>query len=179
MGYRKSQDSYEYNSSTFGSARKIINYFDRFHLLSRKHVNYLKWRKVYCKIADLNTSSSQNGLLKLKKSSQSLISYTLKNVREYSTNCKTFKLNSWWITGFSDGDSSKAPPTLQPQAPAGFMINFKKRINLTWQIMPVFQIGLNIKDEEIIKKIKHYFNDAGNVSYDVENNKVYHPEGGK
>jgi hypothetical protein len=39
--------------------------------------------------------------------------------------------------------------------------------------MPVFQIGLNIKDEMIIKKIKYYFNDAGNISYDIKNNKVY------
>ena len=37
----------------------------------------------------------------------------------------------------------------------------------------MFQIGLSIRDEEIINKIKYFFNDVGNVSYDVKNNKVY------
>ena len=47
IGYRKSQDTYYYGSTSFGSAKKVINYFDKFHLLSSKHVNYLKWRKAY------------------------------------------------------------------------------------------------------------------------------------
>ena len=47
IGYRKSQDTYYYGSTSFGSAKKVINYFDHFHLLSSKHVNYLKWRKAY------------------------------------------------------------------------------------------------------------------------------------
>ena len=47
IGYRKSQDTYYYGSTSFGSAKKVIQYFDRYHLQSRKHVNYLRWRKVY------------------------------------------------------------------------------------------------------------------------------------
>jgi len=47
IGYRKSQDTYYYGSTSFGSAIKVIHYFDQFHLLSSKHVNYLKWRKAY------------------------------------------------------------------------------------------------------------------------------------
>lgn len=47
VGYRKSQDTYYYGSTSFGSAKNVINYFDYFHLLSSKHVNYLKWRKAY------------------------------------------------------------------------------------------------------------------------------------
>jgi hypothetical protein len=42
IGYRKSQDTYYYGSTSFGSAYNVINYFDRYHLLSSKHVNYLK-----------------------------------------------------------------------------------------------------------------------------------------
>lgn len=42
IGYRKSQDTYYYGSTSFGSAKKVINYFDYFHLLSSKQVNYLK-----------------------------------------------------------------------------------------------------------------------------------------
>ena len=47
IGYRKSQDTYYYGSTSFGSARKIIRYFDKFHLQSRKYISYLKWRKIY------------------------------------------------------------------------------------------------------------------------------------
>jgi hypothetical protein len=42
IGYRKNQDTYYYGSTSFGSARKVIKYFDYFHLLSSKHINYLK-----------------------------------------------------------------------------------------------------------------------------------------
>jgi len=42
IGYRRNQDTYYYGSTSFGSAKNIINYFDNFHLLSSKHVNYLK-----------------------------------------------------------------------------------------------------------------------------------------
>lgn len=47
IGYRISQDTYYYDSTSFGSAKKVINYFNNFHLLSRKYINYLKWRKAY------------------------------------------------------------------------------------------------------------------------------------
>jgi len=41
-------EDYSYISDNFDSAKRIINYFDKFHLLSHKHVDFLKWRKVYC-----------------------------------------------------------------------------------------------------------------------------------
>ena len=47
IGYRKDQDTYYYGSTSFGSAKKVINYFDEYHLLSNKQLNYLKWRKAY------------------------------------------------------------------------------------------------------------------------------------
>jgi LAGLIDADG endonuclease/Cytochrome C and Quinol oxidase polypeptide I len=43
ISYRSNQDTYYYDSINFGSAKKVINYFDYFHLLSSKHLNYLKW----------------------------------------------------------------------------------------------------------------------------------------
>lgn len=42
IGYTKSLDTHYYGSTSFGSARKVIAYFDRYHLLSTKHNNYLK-----------------------------------------------------------------------------------------------------------------------------------------
>jgi hypothetical protein len=59
IGYRKSQDTYYYGSTSFGSARKVINYFDEYHLQSNKHINYLKWRKAYILIQDKNHLNDQ------------------------------------------------------------------------------------------------------------------------
>ncbi len=50
IGYRTYQDNYYYGSTSFGSAKKVINYFDNYHLQSTKYLNYLKWRRVYLKI---------------------------------------------------------------------------------------------------------------------------------
>ncbi len=66
IGYRKSQDTYYYGSTSFGSAKNVINYFDQFHLLSSKHVNYLKWRKAYLIIQNKD-HLSKNGLNKIIK----------------------------------------------------------------------------------------------------------------
>jgi hypothetical protein len=42
IGYRKSQDTYYYGSTNFGSAKNVIQYFDQYHLQSRKHLSYLR-----------------------------------------------------------------------------------------------------------------------------------------
>nr|YP_009364335.1 LAGLIDADG endonuclease [Ophiocordyceps sinensis]ARF03425.1 LAGLIDADG endonuclease [Ophiocordyceps sinensis] len=47
IGYRESQNSYYYESTDFGSAKKVIKYFDKYHLQSSKYRSYLKWRKAY------------------------------------------------------------------------------------------------------------------------------------
>lgn len=68
IGYRTNQDTYYYGSTSFGSAKKVINYFDRYHLLSSKHINYLKWRKAYILIQDKKhlTFSGIEKITKLK-----------------------------------------------------------------------------------------------------------------
>lgn len=68
IGYRKSQDTYYYGSTSFGSAKKVVNYFDYFHLLSSKHVNYLKWRKAYIIIQNRDHLNKKglNKIIKLK-----------------------------------------------------------------------------------------------------------------
>jgi len=69
IGHRKSQDTYYYGSTSFGSAKKVINYFDNYHLLSYKHVNYLKWRKAYIIIQNKDhlTDLGLKKIIKLKK----------------------------------------------------------------------------------------------------------------
>ena len=66
IGYRKSQDTYYYGSTSFGSARNVIEYFNRFNLQSRKHVSYLRWRKVYILIQD-REHLTDKGLIKIIK----------------------------------------------------------------------------------------------------------------
>ena len=66
IGYRKSNNTYYYGSTSFGSAKNVINYFDYFHLLSSKHINYLKWRKAYIIIQDRD-HLNKDGLEKIIK----------------------------------------------------------------------------------------------------------------
>ena len=69
IGYRKNQDTYYFGSTSFGSAKKVIQYFDQYNLLSTKHINYLKWRKAYIFIQNkehLNSTGLEK-LTKLKK----------------------------------------------------------------------------------------------------------------
>ena len=72
LGYRKSQDTYYYGSTSFGSAVKVINYFDQYPLLSSKHLNYLKWRKAYILIQNKEhlTESGLEQITKLKKNNE-------------------------------------------------------------------------------------------------------------
>lgn len=56
--YRKSKDTYYYETANYGSAKNVINYLDQYHLISSKHVDYLKWRKAYLIIKNKNLSSS-------------------------------------------------------------------------------------------------------------------------
>nr|YP_007507070.1 intronic ORF at intron 5 of cox1 [Ceratocystis cacaofunesta]YP_009704209.1 LAGLIDADG endonuclease [Ceratocystis fimbriata]YP_009710361.1 LAGLIDADG endonuclease [Ceratocystis albifundus]AFO38122.1 intronic ORF at intron 5 of cox1 [Ceratocystis cacaofunesta]QEN73772.1 LAGLIDADG endonuclease [Ceratocystis fimbriata]QFX74863.1 LAGLIDADG endonuclease [Ceratocystis albifundus] len=70
ISYEKLNNSYTYNSNSFGSARKILNYFDNFHLQSNKYVNYLKWRKAYIIVQEKNylTERGMDKIIKLKNS---------------------------------------------------------------------------------------------------------------
>ena len=64
IGYRMSQNTYYYGSTSFGSAKNVINYFDKYHLLSKKYLSYLRWRKVYLLIQD-KEHINEKGLAKI------------------------------------------------------------------------------------------------------------------
>lgn len=66
IGYRKSQNTYYYGSTSYGSAKKVIAYFDNYHMLSSKHINFLKWRKAYVVIQNRDHLTKQ-GLIKIAK----------------------------------------------------------------------------------------------------------------
>jgi hypothetical protein len=64
--YDKLNDKYIYNSDSLGSAKKLIDFFDKYHLQSSKYVNYLKWRKTYILIQNQLTEKSLTKINKLK-----------------------------------------------------------------------------------------------------------------
>ena len=66
IGYRKSQDTHYYGSTSFGSAKNVIEYFNQFNLQSRKHVSYLRWRKVYTLIQN-REHLTEKGLIKISR----------------------------------------------------------------------------------------------------------------
>nr|NP_705622.1 orf307 [Schizosaccharomyces japonicus]AAN37915.1 orf307 [Schizosaccharomyces japonicus] len=47
VGHRGSQNTAYYGSTSYTSADKVVKYFDHYHMLSTKFINYLQWRKVY------------------------------------------------------------------------------------------------------------------------------------
>ena len=79
IGFRKSQNTYYYSSTNFGSAKKVINYLDKYHLLSSKYLNFLKWRKVYLLIQEKKhlTKEGQTRILKIKSTMNSYSKETL------------------------------------------------------------------------------------------------------
>jgi hypothetical protein len=52
IGFRQTQNTYYYSSVSFTSAKNIIKYFDRFHLMGAKLTQYLLWRKVCLKVEE-------------------------------------------------------------------------------------------------------------------------------
>ena len=66
IGFIIDQDTYYYGSTSFGSAKNVINYFDHYNLLSSKYINYLKWRKAYIIIQKKN-HLSHTGIAKILK----------------------------------------------------------------------------------------------------------------
>lgn len=66
IGYRKNLDTYYYGSTNFASAKNVISYFDHFNLQSRKHVSYLRWRKVY-RLIQSKEHLTEKGIKKIIK----------------------------------------------------------------------------------------------------------------
>jgi hypothetical protein len=77
--YRKSKDTYYYGSTSYGSAKNVITYFDRYRMLSTKHINYLKWRKAYILVQnkDYLTEIGLNKVKKKYKSTMNRLSVTV------------------------------------------------------------------------------------------------------
>ena len=106
------------------------------------------------------------------------LSYQILNKRLYSTtamlntenykNVKSFvkegfSLNPWFVTGFTDGDGSFAVSIT------------KKKEGIGWKIVPMFTIGLDKKDLDLLVQIKAFFK-IGNI-YTSNKGIVYYTVG--
>jgi len=106
------------------------------------------------------------------------LSYQILNKRLYSTttivtkepkNIKSFihkdgfKLNPWFVTGFTDGDGS-------------FSVSItKKKEGIGWKIVPMYTIGLDLKELDLLVQIKAFFK-TGNI-YTSKRGVVYYTVG--
>lgn len=74
IAYNNNNETYNYDSTSFGSAKNVIDYLDHYHLLSSKQVNFLKWRKSYIIIQNKDYLN-ENGINKIIKFKNTLINY--------------------------------------------------------------------------------------------------------
>jgi len=74
LGHRKKQDTYYFGTTSFDSAKKVINYFDKFHLLSSKYINFFKWRKTY-RMIQRKEHLTIKGIKKIQKIKLNMNSY--------------------------------------------------------------------------------------------------------
>lgn len=80
--FRKSQNTFYYSSVNFASAKRIVQYFDQFHLMGIKMTQYTLWRKVFLKIQNNNfnrTELDYKWISKIKKRMSDSHSYTDKS----------------------------------------------------------------------------------------------------
>ena len=161
IGYRKSQDTYYYGSTSFGAARNVINYFNKFNLQSRKHVNYLKWRKVYTLIQD-KQHLTDKGLLEILSLKGSLNLGLSENIKNVFPNIKIkekpkYEFNGipspFWLSGFISGDGS-------------FHIVFRSTA-VNAPVFLRFSVHLHIRDLEVLKGINTYLKEK-----DISNKKI-------
>jgi len=75
------------------------------------------------------------------------------NIKNYSTLQILPKLNPWFITGFSDAEST-------------FTIIIDKNIKrkIGWRVQAKFQIGLHYNDLDLLLKIQQFFGGIGSIS---------------
>ena len=71
--------------------------------------------------------------------------YTSK-VKHSRLNLQNFKINPWFVTGFTDGEGC-------------FSITIFKdnQKNIGWRVQLIFEIGLNEKDKALLEQIKNKF----------------------
>jgi len=86
---------------------------------------------------------------KTKTTTKATITKEPKNIKSF-IHKDGFNLNPWFVTGFTDGDGSFAVSIT------------KKKEGIGWKIVPMFTIGLDLKDLDLLVQIKDFFK-TGNI----------------
>ncbi len=167
ISYNKIHDEYEYNSLTYGSARKIILYLDYFHLLSKRHIDYLRFRKSYRRVQekrysdvvkyskflkssgynsqftlapfklDIN-SVSRKGLSTLGKPKDLDLQVVNNSYSEIN-----IAMDPYFLTGLVDGEGSFSISVIK-----------SKNYKIGWLTQACFSISLHNKDISTLAKVK-------------------------
>lgn len=88
-------------------------------------------------------------------------SFIEKEISNSNIDQNLYKLDPWWITGFSDGEASFSISISSPVSNNG-----------NWSIKPTFAIHLHKKDIKILELIQFYFNGIGNIGIS-QNSAIY------
>ncbi len=110
----------------------------------------------------LSGSLSYQILNKHLYSTTTIVTKEPKNIKSF-IHKDGFKLNPWFVTGFTDGDGS-------------FSVSItKKKEGIGWKIVPMYTIGLDLKELDLLVQIKAFFK-AGNI-YTSKRRVVYYTVG--
>ena len=110
----------------------------------------------------LSGSLSYQILNKHLYSTTTIVTKEPKNIKSF-IHKDGFKLNPWFVTGFTDGDGS-------------FSVSItKKKEGIGWKIVPMYTIGLDLKELDLLVQIKAFFK-AGNI-YTSKRGVVYYTVG--
>lgn len=131
-----------------------MDHFDKYPLISAKVVDYLLFKKCF-NLIKLQEHLTEEGLLKLIGIKASLnlglplnLKEAFPKVEQYNRPAYTFKgiADPNWVAGFSSGDSSFSVKT-----GSSTTNKLGSRVQLR------FEIGLNIREKELIKGLATFF----------------------
>jgi len=131
-----------------------VDHFDKYPLISAKVVDYLLFKKCF-NLIKLQEHLTEEGLLKLIGIKASLnlglplnLKEAFPKVEQYNRPAYTFKgiADPNWVAGFSSGDSSFSVKT-----GSSTTNKLGSRVQLR------FEIGLNIREKELIKGLATFF----------------------
>jgi LAGLIDADG endonuclease len=170
--HKHGKNSVQYRVESIKDLQVIVDYFDKYPLISVKAIDYILFKKAFY-IIKLQEHLTKEGLLKLIRIKSSLnlgLSNSLKekfpNWNEYPVTRPEYIFKGIpdpnWIAGFSSGDGS-----------FGIKISSSITTKIGKRIQLRFEIGLNIREKELIKAIAIYFK-LGNYKEDDKMSYIYY-----
>jgi hypothetical protein len=151
-------DSWLLNLNVFNSLRCTLRGFERITL--HGSLSYLILNKhLYSTFGPGLVAQS---LCRGRGAKTTIVTKEPKNIKSFIQK-DGFKLNPWFVTGFTDGDGSFAVSIT------------KKKVGIGWKIQPMFTIGLDLKDLDLLVQIKDFFK-TGNI-YTSKRGVVYYTVG--